>query len=269
MKKETLSEKRHSKELEKNLQGFTTSHDSSSFGYMSPYPAIESCRPSLAKPKPGSEKNNFSEFEPKSKITILKEDSSIKRQGSDISIAFSYHESKISNLSYFEGDKFSARKIVNLTSPSDIIVMSRSAAISGGLGKNPNDPAQYSDSKISSFGRISDTIRTQKYQNSIEKQRSSPWTPLSAYSSTLNPSFFTTNSDRSINTDKTSSHFQDIDLSFINRKFFYTIKNKLVPLKNQLHRSKRPASRAKPSNYGGGLARYSKKKLMTSHTWRT
>jgi hypothetical protein len=113
MKKETLSEKLHSKEPEKNLQGFTTSHDSSSFGYTSLYPTIESGRPSPEKPKPGSEKNNFSEFEPKSKITIMKENSSLKRQGSDISMGFSYHESKISNLSYFEGDKFSARNIVN------------------------------------------------------------------------------------------------------------------------------------------------------------
>jgi hypothetical protein len=89
MKKETLSEKRHSKELEKNNQGSTSSHDSTSFGHVSPYYTIESGRPSPGKPRHSSENNVSSEFEFKSKITILKEDSSLKVQGSEISMGFS------------------------------------------------------------------------------------------------------------------------------------------------------------------------------------
>ena len=222
VKKETLSEKRHSLEQEK--KGLTSSYESSSFGLLSPYPEIKSSGLTAVKSDLRSDRKAFSEFEPKSKFSPLKDTQGSKRRDSDISLGFSYHESKVSNLSYCSGDRFSGHKIPQCNPLADVKNSERSGGLTTGLIKSPNDPTQNSDSRASSFGRISETMKTQKYQNSIEKQKSSNWIPFSAYSSIPNPSFFTTNSDTSIITEPTSSPFQGLDLSFISRKLFLTKK---------------------------------------------
>jgi hypothetical protein len=82
------------------------------------------------------------------------------RRDSDISLGFSYHESKVSNLSYPSGDRFSAHKIPYGTPLADVKNLERSWALTNGLIKSPNDRTQNSDSKASSYGLVSETMKT-------------------------------------------------------------------------------------------------------------